>query len=121
MLELRRIRAGIFKEESIVNLYDFEKAVEEYENGDEKKLKKMIMPAEIVSEVYPAVKINGDKLDKIFAGKPIHKEDLIEKEKFETGIIISVFCEDRFIGMYEVKNEDEVFAKSKFVMQDISN
>ena len=28
MLELRRIRAGIFKENSIVNLYDFEKAVE---------------------------------------------------------------------------------------------
>ena len=30
MLELRRTRAGIFKENSIVNLYDFEKSVDEY-------------------------------------------------------------------------------------------
>jgi len=33
MLELRRIKAGIFKEESTTNLYDFEKAVEEYKKG----------------------------------------------------------------------------------------
>ncbi len=119
MLELRRIRAGIFKEENIVNLYDFEKAVEEYEKGNDKNLREMIIPAEIVSEVYPAVKINGDKLDKIFAGKPLHQEDLIKNEEFETGTVISVFCDGKFIGMYEVKNEKEVFAKSNFVMQDI--
>ena len=61
MLELRRIRAGIFSEDGIffagkkhkenesVNLYDFEKAVEEYKKGNEKLLREMIIPAEIIA------------------------------------------------------------------------
>jgi len=44
MLELRRIRAGIFEEDDkeypSVNLYDFEKAVNEYEKGKDKLLKR---------------------------------------------------------------------------------
>src|SRR3989344_7620689 len=40
LLELRRIKAGLFNEEdkSFVNLYDFEKAVGEYKEGSEEKL-----------------------------------------------------------------------------------
>ena len=44
MLELRRICAGIFNEEDkeypSIKMYDFEKAVEEYENGNDKSIKK---------------------------------------------------------------------------------
>ena len=64
MLELRRIRAGIFKEDSIVNLYEFEKAVDEYENGNEESLRKIIFPAEIVEKFIPAVEIKKDNLKK---------------------------------------------------------
>ena len=119
MLELRRIRAGIFKEETSVNLYEFEKAVDEYEKGDDKLLKGIIIPAEIVSEVYTAVKIKKGNLRQIFTGKPLQEKDLITKDKFETGKIISVFCGEKFVGMYEVKNETSVFAKAKFVLQPI--
>ena len=151
MLELRRIRAGIFtedgiffagkkhKEDSIVNLYDFEKAVDEYEKGNEELLRKIIIPAEIVGEVYPAVEIKKDNLKKILTGKPIYKEDLIKNEKFEkgeqktgnfltssssgksqtNGEIISVFCGERFIGMYKIINDKEIFAKAEFVMQEM--
>ena len=119
MLELRRIRAGIFKEETIVNLYDFEKAVEEYEKGNDKKLREMIIPAETVSEVYTPVKIKKGNLRQIFTGKPLQDNDLITKKKFETGEIISVFCDEKFVGMYEVKNEELFFAKAKFVFQPI--
>ena len=130
MLELRRMRAGIFaedgiffadkkhKEDSIVNLYDFEKAVDEYEKGNEESLRKIIFPGEIVAEVYPAVEIKKDNLKKILTGKPILKEDLIKNEKFENGKIISVFCDERFIGMYKIINSGEIFAKSEFVMSD---
>ena len=47
-----------------VNLYDFENAVDEYEKGNEKLLKEMIIPGEIVSEVYPVVEIKKDNLKK---------------------------------------------------------
>jgi H/ACA ribonucleoprotein complex subunit 4 len=120
MLELRRVRAGIFTEDKSVNLYDFEKSVEEYENGNEELLRKIIIPAEIVGEVYEAVEIKKDNLTKIFTGKPLHNKDLIKKQKIETGKIISIFSAERFIGMYEVINSKEIFAKAKFVLQEIN-
>ena len=133
MLELRRIRAGIFIEEKSVNLYDFEKAVDEYKKGNEKLLREIIIPAEIVAEVYEAVEIKKGNLKSILTGKPILKKDLIKKQDFDEGKIISVFCDERFIGMYKVvnaiththrekddsKKENEIFAKAEFVMQEI--
>jgi len=120
MLELRRIRAGIFKEDNIVSLYDFEKAVEDYEKGNETALKKIIIPAEIVSEVYTPIQIKEKAVDKIFHGKPIHTIDLKEKVKIEKNKIISVFSGKRFIGMFKVVNLGNIFAKSEFVLQPIS-
>ena len=123
MLELRRVQAGIFEEFNknypAVNLYDFEKAVTEYKKGEDKLLRKILIPAEIVSVVYEPIEIKEDNLKKIFTGKPIHFEDLKAKNNFEKGKIVSVFCENNFVGMYEVLNEGDVFAKGKFVMQEI--
>ena len=119
MLELRRVRAGIFEEDSIVNLYDFEKAVDEYEKGNEENLRKIIIPAEIISEVYPVLEIKPDNLKKILTGKPIMFEDLKKTPKENIGKIISVFCENKFVGMYKVMNSGEMFAKANFVMQEI--
>ena len=134
MLDLRRTRAGIFKEDSIVNLYEFEKAVDEYEKGgsgiksqasssererNEENLRRMIVPAEIISEVYPVVQIKSDNLKQILTGKPIFKEDLVKKQDFEKNSIVCVFADDKFVGMYKVINSGEIFAKAEFVMQEI--
>ena len=121
MLELRRIRAGIFKEDSSVTMYEFEKAVEEYKKGNEEILKKMIFPAEIISEIYPVLNINEERLEQIFTGKPIHEEDVLEKIKIQKGEIICVFCKDKFIGIYKVTKEKYAFARPEFVMQPIKN
>lgn len=123
MLELRRTRAGIFSEHNedypSVNLYDFEKAVDAYKNGDDELLKEIIIPAEVVSEVYPSVEIKKDNLKKILTGKPIQKEDLIKNPRLEKGKIVCVFSGDRFVGMYKVLDEEYVYAKPEFVMQDV--
>ncbi|MDP3966555.1 MAG: RNA-guided pseudouridylation complex pseudouridine synthase subunit Cbf5 [archaeon] len=125
MLELRRINAGIFSEKDktypTVNLYDFEKAVTLFKSGNEKLLRKILIPGEIVSAVYPPVFIKEDNLKKIYTGKPIHYEDLEKKEKFDNGKIISVFCKNKFVGMYQVMNEKDVFAKGEFVFQSIKS
>jgi H/ACA ribonucleoprotein complex subunit 4 len=136
MLELRRVRAGIFKENTITNLYDFEKAVDAYEKGNEELLRAIIIPAEIVSEVYPIVEIKKDNLTQIFTGKPIHKVDVIGEPsskdtaspktlstsdsgepKVQQEDVVSVFCGERFVGMYKVIDGIDIFAKSEFVMQ----
>ena len=114
MLELRRICAGIFSEETSIDLYDFEKACE-----NEKELEKIIVPAEeAIKKIYPVVKIKSKNLKQIFTGKNIQKEDLIKQEKRKAGEIVSIFCENKFVGMYEVVERDS-FAKPKFVMQSL--
>ncbi len=117
MLELRRIRAGIFREEKSINLYEFEKIIEEYRKGNETRLREIIIPGEIVSEVYPVVQIKGEDLRHILTGKPIHKKDLVKDEKFEKGQIICIFFKERFIGMYKVFNDKDIFAMPEFVFQ----
>jgi H/ACA ribonucleoprotein complex subunit 4 len=123
MLELRRTRAGIFEEDNkeypSVNLYDFEKAVKEYKEGKEELLRKMIIPGEIVFKLHEPIEIKKENLKKIYTGKPIRYDDLNERYSLEKEKIISVFCEGKFIGMYKVINEKEIFAKSEFVMQPI--
>jgi len=159
MLELRRVRAGIFKEDDkdypCVNLYDFERIVENYKKSKifsssaeessnesskeydkaEKELRDIIIPAEIVGDVYDIVEIKNGNLKSILTGKPIYKKDLKEPTKVKKEADVSVFCEERFIGMYEVIREDsgtksqvssakdverkEIFAKAKFVLQPI--
>lgn len=119
MLELRRIRAGVFREDSkeypSVNLYDLEKSIGEYKKGNEKELRKIIIPGEIISEVYPIVQIKENNLKSIYTGKPILYLNLIKKEKFERNQIICIFYENKFVGMYKVVNEDDIFSKPEFV------
>ena len=33
--------------------------------------------------------------------------------------VVGVFCEKRFVGMYKIINDGEIFAKAEFVMQDL--
>ena len=112
----------------------------------EKELREIIIPAEIISKVYPVVQIKEDNLKQIFTGKPIHKSDLITPlgvhqggartfspsrserrpqiveyggKKFEKEQIICVFSKDKFVGMYKVINGTDIFAKAEFVLQPI--
>ncbi len=113
MTNLRRIRAGIFKEKDSIPLKDIESL-------DEKNLKEKIIPAEIVSEVYNVVEVKKQFVDKLLHGAPIDNKFLIKKEKFEKNKIICIFSGEQFIGMYKVINEKDVFAKAEFVLQPIT-
>ena len=120
MLELRRIEAGIFDESSIINLYDFEKAVDEWKKGNGKLLRKIIIPAEdAIKKVYSEVQIKEDNLKQIFTGKPIYKKDLVEDKGWKKDSIVAVFCEEQFVGMYKIMRGKEIFAKGEFVMQPV--
>jgi H/ACA ribonucleoprotein complex subunit 4 len=119
MLELRRTRAGIFKEEKSVNLYELEKAVDEYKKSNDSLLKEIIIPGEIISELYPAIQIKEESAERILRGQPIYEKNLEKKFFGEKGKRISVFSGDKFIGVYSIVNESGVFAKPDFVLQPI--
>jgi H/ACA ribonucleoprotein complex subunit 4 len=121
MLELRRVSAGIFDESFSVNLYEFEKAVEEHKKGNSGLLKEIIIPGEIITKIHSVVDIRKDNLAQILTGKPIYKKDLVKDTGVKKEQTICVFCEGDFIGMYTVIRGKDIFAKPEFVMQPIRN
>lgn len=113
MLELRRTKAGIFDESKIYNLYDFDRAVEGYKNGDESILREMIVPAEVLGNVLPSIDITKkDLIKQLLTGKPLMKSDLLKMPDAERFI---VFDKDVFIGVYKRVNEGNIIARAEFV------
>src|SRR3989344_5664531 len=107
MLELRRIRAGIFSENDLefVNLYDFEKAVDIYiKEKNETLLRKILIPAEVIGEIYPVVGVKEEVIEKLFTGKPVLKEDIVKSIDVNENYLICVFSDNKFIGVYRVIN-----------------
>lgn len=118
MLELRRTKAGIFSEETSVNLYDFDKAVEAYKSGNEELLRKMLVPAdEAIKKVLPVVQIKKDNLKQLLTGKPLMKSDIEDKLPEDTEKF-AVFCENKIIGIYKKssENEGDIIARAEFVV-----
>ncbi len=126
MLELRRTNAGIFKESEkerpLTTLYVFEKAVDEYKRGNERLLREIIIPAEVVSELFSVIEIKKDCVGRIFHGSPIHEDEVVRKEflNYEKERELVVFSENEFIGIFKVLKEGNLFARSEFTMQPIS-
>ncbi len=119
MLELRRTWAGIFSESSSANIYEFEKALEEYKNGDDKSLRKLLVPGEIVATILPVVEIRKDVVKKCLTGSPIFPTFLENKKQIdalEKDDKFCIFSEDKFIGCYNFIGEDRLTARPEFVL-----
>ncbi len=109
MLELRRTKAGIFTEESLINLYDFEKAL-----ASEDELKKILIPAEeIIKKVLPIVQASASSVKQLLTGKPVMAQDITsplpEEETF------ALFNNQEFIGVYKKSLEKEIIARPVFI------
>jgi H/ACA ribonucleoprotein complex subunit 4 len=125
MLELRRVQAGIFSENDenypSVSLYEFEKAVEEYNEGKEELLRKMIIPAEVIGTILPSIEVKEKAVDRILHGSPIHNDEVeddkvLEKEEGEKFV---AFSKGQFIGVFQVRKQKNEFAKAEFTLQPI--
>lgn len=118
MLELRRTEAGIFseKDKNFVNLYDLEKAIKEYKNGQEKELRKIITPGEAIGKILPTIQINDNKkrIKQLLTGKPLMKQDLRVKLDIKEGDM-TVFSKNKFIGVYKKVREGNIVGRPEFV------
>ncbi len=116
MGELRRTDAGIFDESTLVNLNDFEMALMEWKNGDEKKLRGMIMPAEdAIREVLPIVEIDKSAIKSLHIGRPLFSSNVKGGKNLKEGDFFAAFCGVKFIGIYRRTSEKIIFARSEFV------
>ena len=116
MLELRRTKAGMFNESKMFTLYDLDEAISELNNGDESKLREMLTPAEIVSELYETIEVKEESLKQLLTGKPLFKKDLVKNSKFENneGTIV-VYSKGRFVGCYKLILEEDLIARPLFI------
>jgi H/ACA ribonucleoprotein complex subunit 4 len=118
MLELRRIKAGVFDEAESVSLYKFEKTAEEYKKGDESLLREILIPGEKVAEILPVLKIHKQVLKKCLTGSPIFLSFLVnvdEIKNMKENEKICVFCGKIFVGCYNFIGKGEIVAKPEFV------
>jgi len=118
MAELRRTQAGIFSEndKEFVTLYELEKAVEDYKKGNEKPLRDILIPGEVVSRIMPVAQVKQESLSKLWNGSPILKDFLSVEIKEKEGVV-AVFSGERFIGVYKVAREGNIAAKPEFVLR----
>ncbi len=116
MAELRRVRAGIFSEneKQFVNLYDFEKAIEEYKKGNSKELEKMIVPAEeAIKKIFSVVETDKESIKHLMTGKFLFKESIKKTPKEK---VFAVFHKKNFVGIYEkIEKNPKVIARPLFV------
>jgi len=116
MLELRRIKAGIFNEDKIYTLYDLDNAVIQYKNGNQELLREMIIPAEIISSILPIMQVNKEQLIKqLLTGKPIMKSDIDEEKRIINEERFCIFNSNKFVGIFKKANEGDIIARAEFV------
>ena len=118
MTELRRTRAGMFKEKDIVSMNDFARAVEEFKKGNEGPLGKMLIPMEeIVRESLRMIEVKKDILKRIGNGGPIFPTDIpnFKKLKLKEGEKIALMCDGKLVSVAKVINEDKVLMKQDTV------
>jgi len=121
MTELRRVQASIFSEEDkeFINLYDFDKAFEEYKKGNEKELRKILIPGEIIAKILPVVEVKAEFLKQLYNGFTLIEDYLVKKDKYEIDNKVAVFCKNTFIGVYNVINQEGRIARPEFVFKPI--
>ena len=118
MLELRRVAAGSFSEEKSINLYDFDKIMEEYKKGNDKPLREIIIPGELVANLNPVVHIDKQVVKKVLTGSPIFPKFLSDKKEIinlNKDDKICIFSDKTFIGCYNFIGDKNITAVPEFV------
>ena len=117
MGELRRTKAGIFSEDTLVSLGRFEKAVEKYFSGVVEMLEGMLMSAEdAIKQVLPVVYVEKRAVKSLHTGKPLFSNDVIgDISEIREKSVVAAFCGKEFVGIYRRTKEEVIFGRAEFV------
>ncbi len=125
MIKLKRISAGIFKEKKTHEIKDIENAFKEYKLGNEKELRKILLPGEIIKKITLKIKIKKRAIKSLLNGGPLIKKDIkksfLNFKRLKKLTLISVFYKNKLLGIYEFQketplNNKKIIAKPKFIL-----
>lgn len=92
MQELRRTRAGVFREEQAVKLQDLKDAYEFWKQGNEEYLRNIIFPAEAATDNIKNVVIKDSAVAAVCNGAPLAVGGLLRIEKnIRPGELVGIF------------------------------
>lgn len=107
LIELNRTRAGIFLEKDAISLEELKSRYNEYKNGDDKRLREILIPAEIIHKIIPDVQVKEESVKSLLNGKPVFKQDILDKELPDSERI-SIFYNDKLIEIAKVVNDKAI-------------
>ena len=125
MASLRRTQAGLFscKDKEFVSLEKLDEAVKEYQKGNDKNLRKLLIPAEIITELLPIIEVKPEFIDKLNHGSPFFDEmpiNLKEAKKIiATKEPFAVISNGKFIEIAKFSDKFEqksILAKPEAVL-----
>ena len=124
MLELRRTAVGNFSEKNSVTLYELTMAYEEFKKGNDKKLRKIILPLESAVEALPKISVDEEGAEKLKKGMFIYASEISKAGKFEAELV-AVFSNKKLICLgktfFSNKELEKVRKKEpgKFVLRPV--
>ena len=94
MFELRRTRTAGFNESHLVTLHDVKDAFVAYEEGDEKPLRKIVLPFERLLDGLPKIYVKDSAVDAVCHGADIAMPGIVRMEgKFEIGQMVAIMTQ----------------------------
>jgi len=119
MIELRRTQASIFNEKDSTTIYEFLESIEEFKKGNEKKLREILIPGEIISRVLPIYEVETKFIKKIYHGSPLQKEFFKDKNNLPTEETFAIFNNQKFIGTFKKITGNNLVGKGEYILQPI--
>jgi H/ACA ribonucleoprotein complex subunit 4 len=111
MRELRRTRAGPFKEDDVVTLHELSAAQTDYENGDDAALRRIIKPMEAALESMPKVVLRDSAVDAICHGADLAVPGISKVD--------SDVARHKPIALFTLKGEAVALGKSLMSAQEM--
>ena len=114
MRELRRTRAGPFKEdETLVNLHQLNAAQSDFEAGDETSLKKMIQPMELALTQLPKIVIRDSAVDAICHGAELALPGVTQLD--------TAIERNKLVALFTMKGEAIALGRSLLTSREIQD
>jgi len=115
MVQLVRTKAGPFNDNSWHSLHDIKDAYEFYKEGDEKEIRKIILPIEEAVKHLPKIWIVDSAVDSICHGATLNIPGISKLNNFDENETIAIMTlKDELVGLgTSVINSDEIMKKDK--------
>ena len=112
MRELRRTRAGPFKEDdTLVNLHQLSAAQTDFEAGDDTAIMKIVQPMELAIAQLPKIVIRDSAVDAICHGAELALPGVVRLD--------SSIDRNQFVALFTLKGEAIAFGRSTLTSREI--